>query len=100
MTMWLKNRVACSVTYFWSVAFLPDKWYIISLSRFTSSQRRAWRWIKLFHFRKLCFSVPYITSVVIHIHSFTLEVNIKLVIYQQMHYLLHLERFNFTQEIT
>jgi hypothetical protein len=26
--------------------------------------------------------------------------NIKLVIHQQMHYLLHLERFNFTQEIT
>jgi hypothetical protein len=24
--------------------------------------------------------------------------NQKLVIYQQMHYLLHLERFNFTQE--
>jgi hypothetical protein len=26
--------------------------------------------------------------------------NLKLVIYQQMHYLLHLERFNITQEIT
>jgi hypothetical protein len=26
--------------------------------------------------------------------------NLKLVIYQQMHYLLHLERFNFTQKIT
>jgi hypothetical protein len=29
-----------------------------------------------------------------------LQLQLKLVIYQQMHYLLHLERFNFTQEIT
>jgi hypothetical protein len=30
----------------------------------------------------------------------TLKRILKLVIQQQMHYLLHLERFNFTQEIT